>query len=126
MLHMMLILNYHKLDARVMTQQSLQDLRTLLHRGKRSHVPIISREIYPLYARLSIYDDPFDYELYADISWQILGICQHVCGDYLGALSSYQRSVESKSYHRIHRATYLRMLLSLFELTQSRSKYWDG
>lgn len=30
MLHMMLILNYHKLGARVMAQQSLQDLRTLL------------------------------------------------------------------------------------------------
>lgn len=31
MLHMMLILNYHKLGARVMAQQFLQDLRTLLH-----------------------------------------------------------------------------------------------
>lgn len=124
MLHMMLILNYHKLGARVMAQQVLQDLHTLLHCGKRSHVPIISREIYPyLYARLSIYNDPFVCVLYADISWQILGICQHVCGDYLGALSSYQRSVESKAYHGIRRATYLRMLLSLFALTRIRMFY---
>lgn len=124
MLHMMLILNYHKLGARVMAQQVLQDLHTLLRCGKRSHVPIISREIYPyLYARLSIYDDPFVCVPYADISWQILGICQHVCGDYLGALSSYQRSVESKAYHGIRRATYLRMLLSLFALTRIRMFY---
>lgn len=124
MLHMMLILNYHKLGARVMAQQFLQDLRTMLHCGKKSNVPIISIEIYPyLYGRVGFYDDPYDYELYADISWQILGICQHVCGDYLGALSSYQRSLESKAYHRIRRATYLRMLLSLFALTHIRMVY---
>lgn len=52
MLHMMLILNYHKLGARVMAQQFLQDLRTMLHCGKKSNVPIISIEIYPyLYGR---------------------------------------------------------------------------
>lgn len=127
MLHMMLILNYHKLGARVMAQQSLQDLRTLLHSGKRSHVPTVYREIYPNdYAPMRMFDNPYDYEMYADISWQILGICQHICGDYLAALNSYQRSLESKSFHRIHRATYLRMLLSVFAVTQSRSKYWDG
>lgn len=121
---MMLILNYHKLGARVMAQQFLQDLRTMLHCGKKSNVPIISIEIYPyLYGRVGFHDDPYDYELYADISWQILGICQHVCGDYLGALSSYQRSLESKAYHRIRRATYLRMLLSLFALTHIRMVY---
>lgn len=127
MLHMMLLLNYHKLGYRFMAQQSLHDLRTLLHSGKSSHVPVVFIEEYPdLYDRATLHDDPYDYELYADISWQILGICQHVCGDYLGALSSYQRSLEVKSFLRIHRATYLRMLLSLFELTQSRSKYGDG
>lgn len=127
MLHMMLILNYHKLGDTVMSQQSLQDLHTLLHRGKRSYVPTVFREIYPnFYARMRMFDNPYDYEMYADISWQILGICQHICGDYLGALNSYQRSLEPKSFHRIHRATYLRMLLSLFALTQSRSKYSDG
>ncbi|XP_052696621.1 uncharacterized protein LOC128175210 [Crassostrea angulata] len=127
MLHMMLILNYHKLGARVLAQQSLQDLRTLLHNGKRSHVPTIFREIYPyVYARLRIYGDPYYDVPYADISWQILGICQHICGDYLGALNSYQRSLAVKSFHRIHKATYLRMLISLFALIQSRSKYWDG
>lgn len=106
MLHMMLILNYHKLGARAMAQLSLQDLHTLLHCGKRSYD-----------------DDPYDYELYADISWQILGICQHVCGDYLGALSSYQRSLESMKRHSIRRATSLRMLLSLFALKRIRMVY---
>lgn len=70
MLHMMLILNYHKLGARIMAQQSLHDLRTLLHCVKTSHVPTVFREIYPyIYARLRIYDDPYDDVLYADISW---------------------------------------------------------
>lgn len=119
MLHMMLILNYHKLDARAMAQQSLQDLRTLLQCGKTSYVHTVFIEIYPLH----FYDDPYDDVLCADISWQILGICQHICGDYLGALNSYQRSLESKPCYGIHRATYLRMLLSLFALTRIQMVY---
>lgn len=127
MLHMLLTLNYHKFGDTDKSQRYLQDLHTLLHRGKKSDVPIVYVEEDPcLDVSLTIHDDPYDYEMYADISWQILGICQHICGDYLGALKSYQRSLESKSYHRIRRATYLRMLLSVFAVTQSHSKYWDG
>lgn len=100
MKHMMLILNYHKLGARVMAQQSLHDLRTLLQCGKTSYVHTVLIEINPLlHTPLFIHGNPYDCVVYADISWQILGICQHVCGDYLGA-------------------TYLRMLLSLFALTR--------
>lgn len=51
---------------------------------------------------------------FRDISWQLLGICQQTCGDHMCAFISYQRSLNEYPLHKICRATYLRMLLSVF------------
>ncbi|XP_062591694.1 uncharacterized protein LOC134253198 [Saccostrea cucullata] len=86
MLHMLLILNHHRLGDTVRSQQSLQDLRTLL---------LYDEVNVPIHIR--------------DISWQILGICQQITGDFLGSLQSYQYSLEQYPAHKIQEATLLRM-----------------
>ncbi|XP_048749562.1 uncharacterized protein LOC125661559 [Ostrea edulis] len=44
-----------------------------------------------------------------DISWQILGICQQICGDHKGALLSYQESLRQEPFHEMQEATKTRM-----------------
>lgn len=44
-----------------------------------------------------------------DISWQILGICQQICGDHRGALRSYQESLKQEPYNGIQEASYRRI-----------------
>ncbi|XP_056003494.1 tissue-type plasminogen activator-like [Ostrea edulis] len=44
-----------------------------------------------------------------DISWQILGICQQICGDHQGALLSYQKSLRQEPFHEIQEATKTRI-----------------
>lgn len=51
-----------------------------------------------------------------DVSWQILGICQHVTGNLHGALRSYQMSLRQKSSNRIRRATETRIGVVLQQL----------
>ncbi|XP_078319750.1 uncharacterized protein LOC144621065 [Crassostrea virginica] len=88
MLHMLFVLNHHRLGDTVRSQQSLQDLHTLLLYDDGTHVP----------------------EHLRDISWQILGICQQTCGDYVGALNSFQLcSIQQFPYNTIQRATMFRM-----------------
>ncbi|XP_062620255.1 uncharacterized protein LOC134281832 [Saccostrea cucullata] len=87
MLHMLFILNHHRLGDTVRSQQSLQDLQTLLLYDDRVNVPTLLR----------------------DISWQILGICQQICGDYVGSLQSYQCSLQQKPTHFIQEVTLFRM-----------------
>ncbi|XP_061179640.1 uncharacterized protein LOC133188283 [Saccostrea echinata] len=67
--------------------QSLTDLQTMLLNDDGTYVPLPLR----------------------DISWQILGICQHVVGDLDGALLSYQESLRQEAYHGIQEATYVRI-----------------
>nr|XP_022288640.1 uncharacterized protein LOC111100815 isoform X2 [Crassostrea virginica] len=87
MLHMLFVLNHHRLGDTVRSQQSIQDLHTLLLYDDRTRVPRALR----------------------DISWQILGICQQTCGDYVGALNSFQCSIQQFPYNTIQRATMFRM-----------------
>ncbi|XP_062613907.1 uncharacterized protein LOC134275660 [Saccostrea cucullata] len=87
MLHMLFTLNHHKLGDKVRSQQSLQDLHTLL-----------------------LYDDGvYVRDNLRDISWQILGICQQICGEFQGALESYQHSLQQDPYHKIQEATLYRV-----------------
>nr|XP_022286732.1 uncharacterized protein LOC111099656 [Crassostrea virginica] len=87
MLQMLFVLNHHKLGDTVRSQQSLQDLHTLL-----------------------LYDDGTRVlEDLRDISWQILGICQQTCGDYQGALNSFQCSLQQSPFNAIQRATMFRI-----------------
>ncbi|XP_061190454.1 uncharacterized protein LOC133198373 [Saccostrea echinata] len=87
MLHMLFILNYHRLGDTVRSQQSLQDLNSLLLYDDDLNVPTPIR----------------------DISWQILGNCQQITGDYLGSLQSYQYSLQQYPIHKIPEATLIRM-----------------
>nr|XP_022287139.1 uncharacterized protein LOC111099920 [Crassostrea virginica]XP_022287140.1 uncharacterized protein LOC111099920 [Crassostrea virginica]XP_022287141.1 uncharacterized protein LOC111099920 [Crassostrea virginica]XP_022287142.1 uncharacterized protein LOC111099920 [Crassostrea virginica]XP_022287143.1 uncharacterized protein LOC111099920 [Crassostrea virginica] len=87
MLHMLFVLNHHRLGDTVRSQQSLQDLHTLLLYDDGTNVP----------------------EHLRDISWQILGICQQTCGDYMGALKSFQCSLQQRPFNSIQKATVFRM-----------------
>ncbi|XP_056002416.1 uncharacterized protein LOC125663350 isoform X2 [Ostrea edulis] len=87
MLHMLSVLNHHRLRHTLESHQALQNLQTLLLYDVGVHVPVHLR----------------------DISYQILGICQHVCGDYVGALNSYQYSLEQDPYHKIQQASVYRI-----------------
>ena len=94
MLHMLFVLNHHRLGDAVRSKESLQDLHTLMLYDKGTHVPITLR----------------------DISWQILGICQKTCGDYVGSLHSFQCSLQQQSFNHIKKATALRILMVLGRL----------
>ncbi|XP_048751605.2 uncharacterized protein LOC125663360 [Ostrea edulis] len=87
MLHMLSVLNHHRLRHTLESHQALQNLQTLLLYDVGVHVPVPLR----------------------DISYQILGICQHVCGDYVGALNSYQFSQEQHPLHKIQQASIYRI-----------------
>ncbi|XP_052683592.1 uncharacterized protein LOC128163941 [Crassostrea angulata] len=88
-------LSNYRLGNRSQCLQSLTDLQTLL-----------------------LYDDGRYVALHLrDISWQILGICQHVVGDIHGALQSYQQSLRQEPFHKIHCATQYRIALVLNQLS---------
>jgi hypothetical protein len=87
MLHLLSVLNHHKLCHTLESHEALQNLQTLLLYDDGVHVPVELR----------------------DISYQILGICQHVCGDYVGALNSYQYSLEQNPPTKIQQASMYRM-----------------
>jgi hypothetical protein len=85
---MLLVLSHFRLGNRSLSLQSLADLRTLL-----------------------LYDDGRYLPLhYRDLSWQILGICQHVVGDLHGALQSYHESLIQEQYNYIWQATEIRIM----------------
>ncbi|XP_062604609.1 uncharacterized protein LOC134266374 [Saccostrea cucullata] len=88
LVEMLSVLSHHKLGNRFQCLQSLTDLQTLLLCDEGTYVPLFSR----------------------DLSWQILGICQELVGDFHGALQSYQESLKQEPYHKIREATYIRIL----------------
>ncbi|XP_078327863.1 uncharacterized protein LOC144623337 [Crassostrea virginica] len=93
MLHMLFVLNNHSLGDTVRSQQSIQDLHTLLLDDDGTHIQT----------------------QYKDISWQILGICQQTCGDYVGSLRSFKCSYQQTSRrHPIQKATIVRILMNVF------------
>ena len=87
MLHMLFVLNHHRLGDTVKSQQSLQNLHTLLLSDDKTRVPMHLR----------------------DISWQILGICQQTCGDFVGALNSFQCSLQELHFNKIQTSTKFRI-----------------
>ena len=91
MLHMLFVLNHHRLGDTVMSQQSVQNFYTLMLYDDETHVP----------------------EHLRDISWQILGICQQICGDYVGSFLSFQRSLQQLPFNYIRIAISIRILIIL-------------
>ncbi|XP_062573151.1 uncharacterized protein LOC134235083 [Saccostrea cucullata] len=87
MLNMLFILNHHRLGDTVRSRQSLRDLQSLLLSDDGTHVPHLLR----------------------DISWQIVGICQQIFGDYSGSLLSYQKSLQQIPFNKLLQATLFRI-----------------
>ncbi|XP_062582357.1 uncharacterized protein LOC134244095 [Saccostrea cucullata] len=87
MVEMLLVLSHHRLGNRSQCLQSLTDLQTLLIYDDGTYVPLYTR----------------------DISWQLLGICQHGLGDLHGALESFEESLRQESFNEIKEATYIRI-----------------
>jgi hypothetical protein len=88
--HMLLVLSHYRLGNRSQCLQNLTSLKTML-----------------LYA----YDDErYVRSVMRDLSWQILGICQHVVGDLRGALQSYREALKQEQFSNIQTATENRMM----------------
>ncbi|XP_062591068.1 uncharacterized protein LOC134252582 [Saccostrea cucullata] len=83
---MLSVLSHYRLGNRFQCLQSLSDLQTLLLHDDGTYNPLLNR----------------------DISWQILGICQHVVGDLHGALESFEESLRQEPFHGIQEATDIR------------------
>ncbi|XP_061178409.1 uncharacterized protein LOC133187055 [Saccostrea echinata] len=86
LLYMLEILCYRHVDT-MRSRIALDDLQTLVHYDKGQFIHV----------------------LYRDISWQILGICQQVTGNFQAALYSYQKSLTQEPYHKIQTATEMRI-----------------
>ncbi|XP_052704661.1 uncharacterized protein LOC128180578 [Crassostrea angulata] len=95
--HMLSVLCNYRLGKRSQCLQSLTDLQTLLLYDDRRYVDSDTR----------------------DLSWQILGICQHAVGDLHRAEQSYQQSLRQKPYHKIQNATKYRMALVSKQLSET-------
>jgi hypothetical protein len=83
MADMLLVLSHFRLGNVSQSLQSMRDLQSLLLHDDGRYVPLRFR----------------------DLSWQILGICQHVVGDLHGALHSYQEALKEDQHHNIQVAT---------------------
>ncbi|XP_062580648.1 uncharacterized protein LOC134242567 [Saccostrea cucullata] len=86
LLHMLEVLCYRHVDP-VRTQRALDDLKDLVHPDKETNTLRNGK----------------------DISWEILGICQQVTGNYHAALHSYQQSLKQKIFNKIQAATLMRI-----------------
>jgi hypothetical protein len=94
---MLLMLSHCRLGSRSQYLQSLTDLQNLLLYDDGRYVPIS----------------------YRDVSWQILGICQHVVGDLNGALHSYHESLRQEQFNNIQAATENRIMFVVRQLQGS-------
>lgn len=80
---MIIILCNFRVGYRSQYLHSLTDLHALLHSDDGTYVDLHTK----------------------DISWHILGICQHLLGNHAGALQSYQQSLKEKPYLGLQRVT---------------------
>ncbi|XP_065944503.1 uncharacterized protein [Magallana gigas] len=94
MLHFLEFLCYRHIDT-TLSQAALDDLQVLVHHDQGRYVS----------------------DIFRDISWEILGICQQMTGDIQAALYSYQQSLIQYSVNRIQSATQRRIQ----DLVQSTS-----
>ncbi|XP_065922562.1 uncharacterized protein [Magallana gigas] len=86
MLHFLEFLCYRHIDT-TLSQAALDELQVLVHHDQGRYL-----------------DD-----LYRDISWEILGICQQITGNLQAALYSYQQSLTQYPLHNIQTATQRRI-----------------
>nr|XP_022305146.1 uncharacterized protein LOC111112112 [Crassostrea virginica] len=85
-LHFVEFLCYRHTDARL-AQTALEELQVLVHHDQGLYI----------------------YDLWRDISWEILGICQQMTGNLQAALYSYQQSITQYPWNKIQNATHTRI-----------------
>ncbi|XP_078320208.1 uncharacterized protein LOC144621267 [Crassostrea virginica] len=85
-LHFVQFLCYIHIDS-TLAQITLEELQVLVHHDQG------------LFVR----------EVFRDISWEILGICQQMTGNLQAALYSYQQSLTQYPWNKIHNATLMRI-----------------
>ncbi|XP_065933676.1 uncharacterized protein [Magallana gigas] len=87
MLHFLEFLCYRHIDT-TLSQAALDELQVLVHHDQGLYI----------------------LDLFRDISWEILGICQQITGNLQAALYSYQQSLITQSpWNRIQTATHRRI-----------------
>uniref|UniRef100_A0A8W8LIB9 Protein mab-21 n=1 Tax=Magallana gigas TaxID=29159 RepID=A0A8W8LIB9_MAGGI len=86
MLHFLEFLCYRHIDT-TLSQAALDELQVLVHHDQG------------LYVR----------DIYRDITWEILGICQQITGNLQAALYSYQQSLTQYPWHKIQTTTQWRI-----------------
>nr|XP_034323939.1 uncharacterized protein LOC117688936 [Crassostrea gigas] len=87
LLHFLEFLCYRHIDT-TLSQAALDQLQVLVHHDQGMYVP----------------------DVYRDISWEILGICQQIKGNLQAALYSYQQSLTQYPINGIQSATQKRIL----------------
>ena len=90
-LHMLEFLCYRHVDPKA-AQEALGDLQVLVQHDQGVLVNRVLK----------------------DISWEILGICQHVEGKHQAALYSFVQSLKQNPLHNIHSVTILRILIMIY------------
>jgi hypothetical protein len=73
------------------------------------NLPKQQEVLHELYFLLNFNAERYVCSHLMDISWQILGICQQICGDHQGTILSYQKSLQQKPFHEIQKATHWRI-----------------
>nr|XP_034325102.1 uncharacterized protein LOC117689171 [Crassostrea gigas] len=94
MLYFLEFLCYRHIDT-TLSQAALDKLQDLVHHDQGQYI----------------------LDIFRDISWEILGICQQMTGDIQAALYSYQHSLTQDSFHCIQTATQ-RRILDIVQSTQ--------
>nr|XP_022315410.1 uncharacterized protein LOC111119496 [Crassostrea virginica] len=85
-LHFIEFLCYRHIDT-TLAQTALEELQVLVHHDQGIFVS----------------------ERYRDISWEILGICQQMTGNFQAAMFSYQQSLKQYPWNNIQSATHIRI-----------------
>eukprot|EP00105_Crassostrea_gigas_P025424 XP_011446007.1 PREDICTED: uncharacterized protein LOC105341275 [Crassostrea gigas] len=86
MLHFLEFLCYRHVDT-TLSQAALDELQVLVHHDQGQFVG----------------------DIYRDISWEILGICQQITGNLQAALYSYKQSLAQYPFNNIQTATHRRI-----------------
>ncbi|XP_078322106.1 uncharacterized protein LOC111112406 [Crassostrea virginica] len=86
LLHFVEFLCYRHIDT-TLAQTALEELQVLVHHDQGLYVP----------------------EIFRDISWEILGICQQMTGNFQAALYSYQQSLTQFQSNKIQNVTLMRI-----------------
>ncbi|XP_061165131.1 uncharacterized protein LOC133174107 [Saccostrea echinata] len=91
LIHMLELLCYRKVDTQKV-QTALNDLRILVH--------------------FSLFENIF----FSDISWQILGVCQYMTGDFKAAFYSYQQSLRQFPMQHLQTSTIIRIIILIYKV----------